>query len=179
MAPLLDTSVSAKLEGAGYVFREFRVETTKMEFAFSRRAILPPKNSSSTDMTDMADVKDTKPKKLIASNLATSWTLNGSRDGEGLVGGVLQGRKQFDLRGASLVSRRKMWTLAREVCSMMALDDDDGEIKRVLGSTDLVYDEIKDGSSLLEGRRRAKEETKRVALKGWVRNTGGGSFKLE
>ncbi|EGZ77495.1 hypothetical protein NEUTE2DRAFT_154149 [Neurospora tetrasperma FGSC 2509] len=179
MAPLLDTSVSAKLECAGYVFREFRVETTKMEFAFSRRAILPPNNSSSTDMTDMADVKDTKPKKLIASNLATSWTLNGPRDGEGLVGGVLQGRKQFDLRGASLVSRRKMWTLAREVCSMMALDDDDGEIKRVLGSTNLVYDEIKEGNSLLEGRRRAKEEAKRVALKGWVRNTGGGSFKLE
>ncbi|KAJ4415203.1 hypothetical protein N0V85_002821 [Neurospora sp. IMI 360204] len=173
MAPLLDTSVSAKLAGAGYTFREFRVETTRMEFPFSRRTILPSSSTSaSTERTD------TKTKKLIASNLATSWTLNGPRDGEGLVGGVLQGRKQFDPRGASLVSRRKMWALAREVCSSMELEDD-GEIKQALGSTDLAYDEIKDGSSLLAGRRRAKEEAKRVALKGWVRNTGDGSFKLE
>ncbi|KAK1780492.1 adenosine deaminase/editase [Copromyces sp. CBS 386.78] len=169
MAPLLDTSVTAELEGTGYVFREFKVETTGLEFAFSRRAILPS-GSSSTDTTEA--------KKLIASNLATLWTLNGPRDGEGLVGGVLQGRKQFDLRGASLLSRRKMWALAREVCSVM-WSEGDVEIERSLGSTDLGYDEIKNGSTLLEGRRRAKEETKRVALKGWVRNTGDGAFKLE
>lgn len=167
MAPLLDDpSVSAKLAASGYAFREFRVETTKMEFAFSRRAILPP-GSGSTEPT----------KKLIASNLATSWTLNGPRDGEGLVGGVLQGRKQFDPRGASLVSRWKMWALARDICSVMELDGN-SKIKRVLGSTDIVYDGIKDGQSLLEGRRRVKEETKKVALKGWVRNTGDGSFKI-
>ncbi|KAH7635005.1 adenosine deaminase/editase [Sordaria sp. MPI-SDFR-AT-0083] len=169
MAPLLDASASARLEDAGYAFREFRVETTGMEFAFSRKAILPSGSSS-------PDTAETK--KLIASNLATSWTLNGPRDGEGLVGGVLQGRKQFDLRGASLMSRRKMWALAREVCSATGLEDD-GEIKRVLGSMDLIYDEIKNGSTLLQGRRKAKEEAKRVALKGWVRNTGDGGFKLE
>lgn len=175
MAALLDKAVSAKLEGAGgYAFREFRVETTGLEFAFSRRAILTSSDSSSVEV----EVAEGKAKKLIASSLATSWTLNGPRDGEGLVGGVLQGRKQFDVRGASLVSRRKMWALAKEICSMMGLEGD-GELQRVLGSAEIMYDEIKEGSTLLEGRRRAKEETKRVALKGWVRNTGDGSFKLE
>ena len=173
MAPLLDATVSAKLEEAGYSFREFKVETTGVEFAFSRRAILP-----STSTSESMKPTDANTKKLIASNLATAWTLNGPRDGEGLVGGVLQGRKQFDVRGASLASRRKMWALAKEVCLLMELGNN-SEIKQVLGSTDLVYDEIKDGSSLLEGRRRAKEDTKKVALKGWVRNTGDGSFKLE
>ncbi|KAK3397857.1 adenosine deaminase/editase [Sordaria brevicollis] len=168
MAPLVDDpSVRAKLAASGYAFREFRVETTKMEFAFSRRAILP---SGSRSMEEPS-------KKLIASNLATSWTLNGPRDGEGLVGGVLQGRRQFDPRGASLVSRRKMWALARDICLVIELDGN-SEIKRVLGSTDLVYDEIKDVSGLLEGRRRTKEVTKRVALKGWLRNAGDGNFKL-
>ena len=49
---------------------------------------------------------------VVPSNLAAVHTANAS---EILINGVLQGRPQLDPRGASCVSRRKMWYSAIEI----------------------------------------------------------------
>lgn len=140
-------------EGTGYGFRQVVVETTEREFEFSRRG------------AGMAGEV-----KVVASNLAVAWTVGGEVE-EGLIGGVLQGRKGVDVKGASSTSRRKMWAAAVTVAGMLG---DDGIVKE-LGAAS--YDGVKEGS-LLQGRRRVKEEARREALKGWLRNTGDGEFNL-
>lgn len=141
-------------EGTGYGFRQVVVETTGREFEFSRRG------------AGMAGENV----KVVASNLAVAWTAGGEVE-EGLIGGVLQGRKGVDVKGASLTSRRKMWAAAVMVAGMLG---DEGICKELGASS---YDEVKEGS-LLEGRRRVKEEVRTEALKGWLRNTGDGGFSL-
>ncbi|KAK5663231.1 hypothetical protein OQA88_6649 [Cercophora sp. LCS_1] len=133
---------------SGYGFVPFRVETTKEEFVFSKRAVAA------------------RTEKTSASNLAVVWTANGVE--EGLVGGVLQGRKQFVPKGASVVSRRGMWKLSSEVAALT------GGFESVSEGT---YGGVK-GGSLLETRREVKEHVRGGALKGWVRNTGGDAFGL-
>ncbi|KAK0613060.1 adenosine deaminase/editase [Bombardia bombarda] len=148
--------------GGGYAFVPFRVETTSLEFDFSKHMV-----SARSDKTG-------------ASNLAVAWTALGCE--EGLVGGVLQGRKQFDQKGASLVSRRRMWSLAREVAGSLSASASAAtaggeitEIAQVLAEG--AYDEVKEGG-LLGTRRRVKGEARAEALKGWFRNTGDGEFGL-
>jgi tRNA-specific adenosine deaminase 1 len=41
-----------------------------------------------------------------------------------------------------------------------------------------IYRDVKRGS-LLEGRRRVKEDVREAALKGWVRNEGGEDWGVE
>ena len=138
-----------------YAFVPFRVETTTREFGFSKRAV-----AARTDKTS-------------ASNLAVAW----SRDGleEGLVGGMLQGRKQFSPRGASAVSPRGMWKMAREVAAL--LEDGEGDLLRSALDAK-TYDEVK-GVELLDSRRAVKTEVRQEALKGWLPNTGDGAFTLQ
>ncbi|KAH6628360.1 adenosine deaminase/editase [Chaetomium tenue] len=140
-------------EGTGYGFRQVVVETTEREFEFSRRG------------AGMAGEV-----KVVSSNLAVAWTAGGEVE-EGLIGGVLQGRKGVDVKGASSTSRRKMWAAAVMVAGMLG---EEGIVKE-LGAAS--YDGVKEGS-LLQGRRRVKEEARREALKGWLRNTGDGEFHL-
>jgi tRNA-specific adenosine deaminase 1 len=142
-------------DGGGYEFVPFKVETTEEEFEFSKRAV-----AGSAEKTS-------------ASNLAVAWTRVGLE--EGLVGGMLQGRKQFVLKGASAVSRRGMWKLAVEVAESLEGDDADGTQKTLMEGT---YDEVKAGK-LLEGRKEVKGDVRREALSGWVQNTGGGGFTME
>ncbi|KAK0655804.1 adenosine-deaminase domain-containing protein [Cercophora newfieldiana] len=140
---------------AGYEFVPFQVKVTAEEFEFSKRAIAARAEKSS------------------ASNLAVAWTAAGLE--EGLVGGILQGRKQFVLNGASAVSRKGMWKLVGEVAQV--LEEGNGEvIRQALGAR--TYDETKGGEPL-DGRRGVKEEVRREALGGWVQNTGGGGFTME
>ncbi|KAK4236783.1 adenosine deaminase/editase [Achaetomium macrosporum] len=141
----------------GYGFNPFRVETTEREFEFSRRGLGTVGNGE-------AEVK------LVASNLAVAWTRDGKVE-EGLIGGVLQGRKAFDLKGASLTSRRRMWAAAVEVAAALRED----EIARDLGK--VTYDGVKEGE-LLGARRQVKEDVRQEALKGWLRNTGDDKFSL-
>ncbi|KAJ4298708.1 hypothetical protein N0V88_003740 [Collariella sp. IMI 366227] len=143
--------------GTGYAFRPFRVDTTKREFEFSRRGIQGGEGESDNV-------------KVIASNLALAWTNDGEVE-EGLIGGVMQGRKAFDVKGASLTSRRKMWAAAVEVAAALRNE----EISKELANG--FYDGVKEGI-LLEGRRSVKEEVRQGALKGWLRITGDGSFSL-
>ena len=64
----------------------------------------------------------------------------------------------MDPKGASALSKRKMWELFQEVNRMVG------------GGTnvpiDMPYERVKEVDALAL-RRRVKEDTKRVALKGW------------
>ncbi|CAJ2504533.1 Uu.00g119270.m01.CDS01 [Anthostomella pinea] len=138
----------------GYSFRPFTVETTTLEFRFSKREVAA------------------RAQKTTASNLAAAWTRTGLE--EATLGGVLQGRKQFDARGASFASRRRIWALAAKVAGLLGVGGVD-EVRRVLGAG--TYGEVK-GAELLRARRRVKEVVTQQALKGWVRNSGDEDFTL-
>lgn len=144
--------------GTGYAFVPFRVETTAQEFEFSRRAIASGGSGNEKQI------------KVTASNLAVAWTRDGAVQ-EGLIGGVLQGRRGFDIRGASLTSRRRMWESAVEVAAALG---DEGISRELAMET---YDGVKEGE-LLEARRKVKDEVRAKALKGWLRSTGDGGFSL-
>ncbi|OTA87531.1 hypothetical protein M434DRAFT_23907 [Hypoxylon sp. CO27-5] len=167
---------NVSLGGAGYAFRPFGISTTSSEFAFSQRSVsaaLSQVSSSSSHCAE-AQKKGTTTAGIAASNLAVAWTLSGLI--ESTLGGVLQGRKQSaaDKRGASFASRGELWGLAASVASLMSNLIIE-EIQEVLRSE--TYGEVK-ASMLLEPRRRAKEEARAEALKGWVRNLGDESFTL-
>lgn len=137
----------------GYRFRGVRLEGTGREFDFSRRGIEVGEGI-----------------KVAASNLAVAWTRGGEVE-EGLVGGVLQGRKAFDVKGASRTSRRAMWAAAVEVAALLGEEGIAAELRSG------TYDGVKEGG-LLAARRRVKEEVRGGALKGWLRNVGDGGFGL-
>lgn len=138
----------------GYRFREFRVDATDLEFAWSRRSVEARAGG-----------------RLAASNLAVAWTGHGLE--EATLGGTLQGRKAFDVKGASFASRRKMWALSLEVAGMLGVG--------MLHARDALmaanYGEVKK-SGLLAARRRVKQDVQAGALRGWARNEGDDSFGL-
>ncbi|KAK2591900.1 hypothetical protein QQS21_010398 [Conoideocrella luteorostrata] len=136
----------------GYKFSPFAIETTEEEFEFSRKSV-----------RRRAD-------KIAPSNLAAAWTCGGVE--ETILGGVLQGRKPFDEKGASKMSRRMMWLAAREVSIQL---DGHEDIRQCLSSA--TYQEIKDGSLLAE-RRHVKQDVRQSALTGWVANQGDSAFSI-
>ncbi|KAI0857791.1 adenosine deaminase/editase [Xylaria cubensis] len=183
MAPL---ATQAQGDG-GYAFRPFSVETTDLEFVFSRRsAALSLTHPPSSCVHKI---------KITPSNISTAHTA--SNRTETTLNGVLQGRKASaaDIRGASFASRRKMWSLAVEVAGLLALNQSSQSdelsilhIREALGvagigeeekeaKTGLTYAQVKNCASL-GPRRRAKEVARREALRGWVRNTGDEDFVL-
>jgi tRNA-specific adenosine deaminase 1 len=135
----------------GYSFRPFEVRTTGREFSFSRRQTLIAGD------------------KLVPSNISVSWT---PHQFETLVGGVLRGRKQGDIKGASRVCKSRMWKLALEVSELVAMS----QVERCL-KLDKYVDIKRD--RLLDERRRVKDDVRHEALDGWVRNLGGDVFSLE
>jgi tRNA-specific adenosine deaminase 1 len=134
----------------GYSFRPLEVRTTSREFSFSRRQILAAGD------------------KLVPSNISASWT---PHQFEALIGGVLQGRRQGDIRGASRVCKSKMWKLALEVSALVAVS----QVERCLKGG--KYADVK-RSSLLKERTSVKDNVRHGALEGWV-NVGGEDFCLE
>lgn len=138
----------------GYRFHEFRVDATNLEFAWSRRSVEARAGG-----------------RLAASNLAVAWTGHGLE--EATLGGTLQGRKAFDVKGASFASRRKMWALSLEIAGMLGVG--------MLHARDALmaanYGEVKK-SGLLAARRRVKQDVQAGALRGWARNEGDDSFSL-
>lgn len=132
----------------GYEFRPFVVRTTGLEFDFSRRG---PGHSEGL--------------RYVASNLAMAWSCNGLA--ENLIGGVLQGRRQSDARAGSAVSRGKMWAFVQELARQVESD----RIPPTLGT----YGALKNNPGLAM-RSKVKEEVRKEALKGWVRNTGDEEF---
>lgn len=134
----------------GYAFHVFNILTTEHEFSHSRRQSL----------------KDGE--KIAPSNTATSWTPNHN---ETLIGGTLQGRKQFSLKGASRVCKRRNWKLALKIASLVTLRAP--SIERCLSVES--YRTVKEGG-MLAGRRAVKLDVRTGALKGWVKNQGGEDF---
>ncbi|KAJ1336037.1 tRNA-specific adenosine deaminase 1 [Microdochium nivale] len=211
MLPLVSSPLSPNLDDAmlvgrraGYHFQPFQVLTvpaashTAAEFHYSKRSVTQRATASMSSQADTGSSGASGPPQIAASNLAVAWTRSGLE--EATLGGVLQGRKQFDARGASFASRRKMWLLAAQIADLLSLSSNDAnsdtrssgggetgqsrcvtagvaqELKGVLRGSE-SYGDIKE-SQLLEGRRAAKKTARKDALKGWVRNTGDDGFSL-
>ncbi|KAL1876412.1 hypothetical protein VTK73DRAFT_9351 [Phialemonium thermophilum] len=138
----------------GYRFSPFTVETTRREFRYSVREV--KKETSS----------------VAASNLAAVWSLHGLQ--EGLIGGVLQGRKQFDRKGASLVSRRRLWECAREIAT--SLESVFSGLRDQLHAR--TYHDLKNGP-FLKARREVKQEVYTKSLRVWISNIRDDDFALE
>lgn len=147
--------LEGRVWGGEYAFRPFEVRTTRVEFGFSRRGLVGEGE------------KEGRGGGFVACNLATAWTARGLL--EGVIGGVVQGRKQTDPKGGSAVSRRKMWMLAREVARLAVVDESVFEHG--------TYAELKE-SEFLADRRQVKRDIRAHALKGWVRNVGDDDFGI-
>ncbi|KAI1140663.1 adenosine deaminase/editase [Hypoxylon sp. FL0543] len=183
--------------GGGYAFHPFAVSTTSSEFAYSQRSVasaLSQLNSYDT----AAGTPPTAAAGMAPSNLAVAWTSSGLA--ESTLGGVLQGRKSpAGAKGASFASRRGLWSLATSVASLLSNSEvseglagrgeGNGELEATTEKSAEIIEEIQKAlsartygemkaSMLLGARRRAKEEAKAEALKGWVRNQGDDSFTL-
>jgi tRNA-specific adenosine deaminase 1 len=147
---LAGMSERARKWKGGYVWKGFDVKTTEREFMWSRRSVLSGQKS-------------------VASNLSAVYTPGWT---ETLIGGVLQGRKQLDPRGASRVCRRRMWGVAVKVAAVAG-----GEVMvRVLEKE--RYKDVKTDEVLVE-RRKVKEDVTTGGLNGWVKNTGDEDFSLD
>ena len=138
----------------GYALCPVVVQTTEVVFAYSRRTVM--QGSS----------------QIAASNMAVAWTWHGPEQGESMVGGVLQGVKQFAIKGASLTSRRRMWQLAKEVSGLLPSEQALQDAFQVEN-----YGAFKEGP-WLQPRKHAKEELRKQALAGWIRNTGDEDFTI-
>ncbi|KAL7938221.1 adenosine deaminase/editase [Trichoderma chlorosporum] len=151
-------AVAGKQWAEGYKFRPFKVESTTVEFEYSKRAV------------------QARSKVISASNLAATWSASGFE--ETILGGVLQGRKQFDMRGASKTSRRQMWIKSKELSDRLS-SSDAGRHRRVQEhfASANSYQDIKDGPLLAE-RRQVKAQVRQLALKGWVQNEGNSGFGI-
>lgn len=126
-------------------FRPFAILSTSREFCFSRR-IEAESGIDTVTPTNLA----------IVSTHAIQ---------EILINGVLQGRKQTDPKGASMLSRRKMWELARWTAQGL----DVPELKASLDEP--TYAQLKE-SPLLDERRHAKVVAREGCLSGWKVNSG-------
>lgn len=128
----------------GYAFRPFKTVTTTREFPFSRH------NTTS---------KRNPPK---GSNIAAVYNPFLQ---ETLINGVLQGRKQSDLRGGSGLCNVQMWKLVFQIAAMMALP-----LLPKLQS--FASNRQAKESELLEARRQVQKAVRQDALKGWIPNEG-------
>lgn len=83
----------------------------------------------------------------------------------------MQGRKQFSIKGASRVCKRRSWRLALDVARVL------GEKRLEIALDVKSYGEVK-GGELVGGRRSVKDSVREV-LGGWVKNEGGEEFGVE
>ena len=149
MAPLSSLDGAATWQG-GYAYRPFKVLETSKEFMFSRRAF--PESTKTT-----------------GSNITAMWTPYGQ---EVLIGGSIQGNKQFSSRGSSTISKLGIWKAVLSLTQSLQLE----EVEAILSSG--TYAEVK-SCALLEHRQQVTEAVRRMALQNWVCNNGGDGFQLE
>ncbi|KAF2476897.1 tRNA-specific adenosine deaminase [Lindgomyces ingoldianus] len=136
--------------GTGYGFHPFKIQHTGKEFKHSRRSVRSIERS-------------------IPSNLSAIHTPHVQ---ETLIAGVLQGRKQFDPRGASAICRRSIWKVAIELVGIV------GVPMLIEAARKSRYGEVKNGE-VLAGRITVKREAMNGPFKGWLRNTGDDDFGVE
>ncbi|KIE00272.1 Adenosine deaminase/editase, partial [Metarhizium majus ARSEF 297] len=161
----------------GYQFRPFTVETTDEEFELSRKKTrersenIAPSNIAAAWSVELSRKKIRERSENIApSNIAAAWSATGVE--ETILGGVIQGRKPFDVKGASKMSRRQLWLAAREVSNSL---NGYGGIRRLLSSK--TYQDVKNGD-LLADRRHVKQHVRTTALAGWIPNLGDSNFSI-
>lgn len=128
----------------GYSFSPFKFCKTDIEFEFSRRKAL----SSAPAMK--------------GSNICAVWTPGLQ---ESLINGVLQGRRQFDVRGGSALCNARMCNLEDRLLTLL----DKPLLICIQGN--IRYERLKE-CNLLQNRRKVKDDVRRHALKGWIRNSG-------
>ena len=150
MAAISQPGQSALSDG-GYRYRPFEVRTTTREFKFGRRI------SPSAAIT-----------AIVPSNIAS---LTFGPNQETLINGVLQGRKHADPKGASSVSRRKMWSLALSIATLVG----ERAISHSLSRS--TYRDMKQQHPL-RAREAMKSAARLVALKGWKKNSGDEEWTL-
>lgn len=136
MALVADAAEQESWWQSGYRFSPFEVATTSKRFEYE------------------------KTEGSVASNISSLCTPHRQ---ETLINGVLQGRKQFDPKGASCVSRRGLCEAAKEVA------DAAGDILDSFGM--VTYDELKN-CSRLNARSTVKQDVRREALQTWKANKG-------
>ena len=132
-------------------YKPFRIETTTAEFEFSRTV-------------EEAGIR------LVSSNKSVIWC---PYIQEVVVGGVLQGRKASDPRGASEISRRKMWRAVMNVSKAL----EDGNDSMIDFHIHRDYRSLK-GDERLKPRIQVKTNVTN-ALEGWVQNDGDDSFYFD
>ncbi|KAJ9637212.1 hypothetical protein H2201_001609 [Coniosporium apollinis] len=145
----LSPCLTGKWEG-GYKYTPFEVKSTSKEFEWSRRS-------------------EAAQQKMIGCNLSAVYTPYWQ---ETVIGGVLQGRKQFDPKGASRICRRNMWMAVADIAAVLATP------ALVRATRKRRYAEVKD-DGLQADRRKVIKDAKGMALKGWVENAGDGIFALD
>jgi tRNA-specific adenosine deaminase 1 len=145
----ISADMETRWSSSGYSFTPFSVQPTAREFTFSRRSVVPPE-------------------KPLPCNLSAVSTPHLQ---ETLIGGVLQGRKQLDPRGASSISRRSVWKTVAEIAGVVGLPLLMEAVRKQ------KYRDVK-GSEALASRRLVKEDVRGV-LKGWVRNDGDDEFGID
>ena len=85
-------------------------------------------------------------------------------------------------RGASVLSRARLWALVRDIIVDQAQGEDDNSMRIVLEAS--TYDEFKDVcasqgiSESVVARGQAISDARQV-LKGWVPNSGDGEWGLD
>jgi tRNA-specific adenosine deaminase 1 len=147
------SALTPSLEGGlpeGYAFRPFEVKPTSVEFKHSRRSVRTSE-------------------KAIPCNLSAMCTPHTQ---ESLIGGVLQGRKQLDPRGASSVCRNSMWRAALEIAGLVGVP----LLVEILRQRS--YGDVKN-HEVLAARNAVKHVVKTQVLKGWVKNPGDEDFGLD
>lgn len=124
----------------GYGFHPFDIKTTSLDFEYSRRNV-------GTGRTG----------EIKGCNIAAAWNPYLQ---EALINGVQQGRKQTDVRGASALSRSRMFILLKEVHLGMRPQD---------GVSSLIFSDYRElkRSKALQDRQGVKKAAKEEALKGW------------
>lgn len=158
MKGVLEGEVLRQWGRAGYEFKPFEVRTTGKVFEYAKTPLALASGPG-------GDV--TEPISPIPSNISALYT---ARRLEVLINGVLQGRRQQDPKGASCVSRRRMWEAVRGVA------DSAGMLLPEL-TPGASYADLK-GSPMLEAREAVKKRVKEKALKGWKRNVGDEGWRL-
>ena len=162
MKGVVEKAVQDRWSEAGYAFKPFEVGTTGREFEYSKRAAIAASQGTSA--------------ALVASNLSALYT---PHKHEVLINGVLQGRKQFDPRGASSASRRRVSEAVADVAQAVQDPTENSNMAHLARSTKKrSYAELK-GSELLEGRERVKRDVREMALEGWKRNLGDDDWSLD
>lgn len=148
MADLVGHDEVRRWEG-GYVHKPFEIIETSIEFEYSRRSFPPGA-------------------KTTGSNITAMWT---PWRQEVLIGGSIQGNKQFSVRGSSVTSKIGMWKSAVKLSQTLGLEELESSL------TSDTYGAVK-ASARLQERKKVKEDVRRIALQNWIRNYAGDGFAL-